>query len=156
MKGGENKVPNEIDNTNNHEEGEDGLKDVLGIDQRGVDLLLTIFEKRVTNCHIMNYGLTPIEVNSLLKSKTFITCKNLIFSNSNSDARAWDDVFITQKGKEAKAQEAFYNDEEETITMNGNVYLKKEGKWVSAQQIIISVNNETFDAIGSVEAEFKI
>ena len=96
------------------------------------------------------------ESQSLLKSKTFITCKNLIFSNSNSDARAWDDVFITQKGKEAKAQEAFYNDDEETITMNGNVYLKKEGKWVSAQQIIISVNNETFDAIGSVEAEFKI
>lgn len=96
------------------------------------------------------------EAQSLLKTKTFITCKNLIFSNSNSDAKAWDTVFITQKGKEAKAQEAFYSDNEETITMNGNVYLKKEGKWVSAQQIIVSVVNETFEAIGSVEAEFKI
>jgi hypothetical protein len=34
--------------------------------------------------------------------------------------------------------------------------MKKKDKWVNARQIVVSVNDETFQARGSVEAEFKI
>ncbi|MBI5701352.1 hypothetical protein HZC34_05875 [Candidatus Saganbacteria bacterium] len=96
------------------------------------------------------------DAKTLLEEKTFITSDTLTMSTINGDAKADGNVVVHQKGREAKADSADYSDSTETIMMVDNVYLKKDKDWIKSKKIIISVKNETFDAIGSVEAEFKI
>jgi hypothetical protein len=34
--------------------------------------------------------------------------------------------------------------------------MKKESEWISAKQVTVSIRDETFEAVGAVEAEFKL
>jgi lipopolysaccharide assembly outer membrane protein LptD (OstA) len=74
----------------------------------------------------------------------------------SSDARANGNVFVSQSGKEAKADQADYNDKEDILTLSGNVAIKEKEKWVKAKQVVVSIRHETFTASGSVEAEFRL
>ncbi|NQT29776.1 MAG: LPS export ABC transporter periplasmic protein LptC, partial [Candidatus Saganbacteria bacterium] len=85
----------------------------------------------------------------ILAEKTVLTSNNLTFSTKSGDARAQGAVKVIQKGKEAKADKALYNDEAETLTLTGNVYMKKENEWVKAKKVVVSVKDETFEAIGA-------
>jgi len=98
------------------------------------------------------------DTKKILKEKTVLTCSELVFSTKTGDATAAGHVFVYQKGKESKADKAIYDDKTETITLSGNVFMKdkEEEEWVSAQKVIISVKNETFDAVGSVEAQLVL
>lgn len=96
------------------------------------------------------------EARELLYSKTFLTSDALTLSLRSGDAQARGNVLVSQKGRQAKADQAVYSDKTENITMTGNVYLAKEKQWIKCRKIYISVNKETFEAVGSVEAEFKI
>ncbi|KPJ65618.1 hypothetical protein AMJ44_09795 [candidate division WOR-1 bacterium DG_54_3] len=96
------------------------------------------------------------EAQGILKEKTILTSNQLIFSTRNGDAQARGSVYVTQKGREAKSELALYNEEEEILTLTGNVFMKKEKEWVSAEKVMVSVRDETFEAIGAVEAEFKL
>lgn len=100
--------------------------------------------------------LKNIEAKKILKEKTVLTCNELIFSTRTGDARASGSVFVSQKQREAKADRAVYNDKDETLSLFGNVFMKKGKDWISCKQVIVSVKNETFEAVGSVEAEFKL
>jgi len=100
--------------------------------------------------------LKTAEGKKILKEKTVLTSNQLIISTKTGDAQASGSVLVTQKGREAKANYAVYNDKTEIITLTGNVYLKKGKEWVKAKKVIVSVKNETFEAIGAVEAEFKL
>lgn len=96
------------------------------------------------------------EAKKILKEKTILTSDNLVFSTRTGDASASGSVFVSQKGREAKADHAEYNDKEEILTLTGNVFMKKKKDWVSAKKVIVSVRDETFEAEGAVEAEFKL
>ncbi|KAF0134211.1 MAG: organic solvent tolerance protein OstA [Candidatus Saganbacteria bacterium] len=96
------------------------------------------------------------EAKKILHEKTVLTSNLLELSTENGNAKAIGNVFVLQKGKVAKADSAIYSEKDETITLTRGVFLKKEKQWIKCQKIIVSVKNETFDAAGSVEAEFKI
>lgn len=96
------------------------------------------------------------EAKKLLREKTMISSGALELSTKNGDAKASGKVIVTQKGREGKSDEASYSENSEIITLLGNVYLKKKNQWVKCKKIAVSVKNETFDAVGSVEAEFRI
>lgn len=96
------------------------------------------------------------EARKLLKEKTVLISDELDMSTKNGDAVAKGSVVVTQKGREGKAEQAIYNDRSEDITLIGNVFLKRQKEWIKCQSILVSVKNETFEAVGSVEAEFKL
>jgi lipopolysaccharide export system protein LptA len=96
------------------------------------------------------------EAKDILKEKTILTSDELIFSTKTGDAQAVGNVFVTQKGREAKANEAVYDDKNELLTLSGDAFMKQEGEWVSARKIIVSVKDETFDAEGAVEAQITL
>ncbi len=96
------------------------------------------------------------DARKLLEEKTFISSDNLDLSTKNGDALASGNVVVTQSSREARSNVADYSDATESIILTDNVYLKKDKAWVKCRKINISVKNETFTAIGSVEAEFKI
>jgi lipopolysaccharide assembly outer membrane protein LptD (OstA) len=96
------------------------------------------------------------EAKKILKEKTVLTSDELVFSTKTGDADASGSVHVTQKGKEAKADQAVYNDQTEIMILTGNVYLKRGSEWVKAKKVIISVRDETFEAFGAVEATFKL
>ncbi|MBU0672415.1 MAG: hypothetical protein KJ732_05260, partial [Candidatus Margulisbacteria bacterium] len=96
------------------------------------------------------------EANQILKTKTVLTSVELIIFTNTGNAQADGQVFVTQQGREAKAEHALYDDTQETITLTGDVFMKKAQEWVRARQVVVSVKDETFEAVGSVEAEFKL
>jgi len=96
------------------------------------------------------------EARKFLKEKTVLYADRLDLSTKTSNAKAYGSVLVVQNEKEAKADMAIYDDKEETMVLTGNVYLKKKDDWVKAEKVLVSVRNETFEAVGSVEAEFKI
>ncbi|HTY13068.1 MAG TPA: LptA/OstA family protein [Candidatus Omnitrophota bacterium] len=96
------------------------------------------------------------EARKLLAEKTFITSDSLTLSTRVGDAVAAGNVHVYQKGREGKAEKASYSDPSEILTLTGQVFLKKEKQWIKCQSIQVSVKNETFNAVGSVEAEFRI
>jgi lipopolysaccharide assembly outer membrane protein LptD (OstA) len=96
------------------------------------------------------------EAKSALQEKTVITCDNLQLSNDKGDCRAYGRVRVLQKEKEAKSDEAVYQENSENIVLTGNVYMKRKDDWVRANKVIVSVDKETFEAIGKVETIFKV
>lgn len=96
------------------------------------------------------------EAKKILKEKTVLISDKLILSTWSGDARASGSVFVSQKEREAKADYAEYDEKKEILTLSGNVYMKRGTVWVKAKQVIVSIKNETFEAIGAVEAEFKL
>ncbi len=96
------------------------------------------------------------EAKKILKEKTVLTSKELVFSTRSGDAKASGSVLVSLKGREAKADFAEYNEKKETLTLSGNVFMKKGTTWVKAKEVIVSVKHETFEAIGAVEAEFNL
>ncbi|MFH1541698.1 MAG: LptA/OstA family protein [bacterium] len=101
------------------------------------------------------------EAKEMMREKTILTSNRLIISTWTGDATAIGSVEVTQQNKEARAEEAVYDDEKEIITLTGNAFMKKESsstevEWVQAKKIIVSVKDETFEAEGQVEAKIKI
>jgi len=96
------------------------------------------------------------EAKDLLAEKTLLDANKLVMYTENGNADAYGDVFVTQKGREAKAEKAAYSEDTEIITLTGNVFMKKEKEWVKCQSVDVSVKNETFEASGEVESMFQI
>ena len=97
------------------------------------------------------------DTKKILKEKTVVTADEIVFSTKTSDAKASGNVIVTQREREAKTDAAVYDDKTEILTLTGHVAMQeKDGDWVNAQKIIVSIPKETFEAIGSVEAKFKL
>jgi lipopolysaccharide export system protein LptA len=65
-------------------------------------------------------------------------------------------VEVSQRGREARSDSAFYDDRNETLRLTGNVHLKRESEWLSCREVFISVKNETFEARGVAESRFNL
>jgi lipopolysaccharide assembly outer membrane protein LptD (OstA) len=96
------------------------------------------------------------EAKGALQEKTVITCNRLRLSTENGDCIAYGKVLVSQKDKEAKSDEAVYSEDSENIVLKGNVYMKRKNDWVKANKVIVSVDKETFEAVGAVETVFKV
>jgi len=94
------------------------------------------------------------EVRQSLREKTTITADQFEISATKGDTVASGNVVVAQNGKLSKSDTAKYDEKKEDIIMTDNVYMEKEGQWVKTNKIIVSVKNETFDAIGNVETKF--
>lgn len=92
----------------------------------------------------------------LLKEKTVVLANEIFFSIKTGDARAVGSVEVTQKGREARGDSAFYNEKNEVLSLTGNVFMKKGEDWISCRQVIISVQKQSFEALGVKEAMFKL
>ena len=82
------------------------------------------------------------ETRKLLKEKTILTADQLDLSTKTGDAKAYGAVHVVQKEKEARADQAVYDDKEETMVLTGNVYLKKKADWVKAEKVLVSVHED--------------
>lgn len=91
-----------------------------------------------------------------LRAKTYITSDSIEFSTRSGNARAAGNVVVTQKGKEAKAEAAYYDDKREILTMKGSVQMKKGADWLSCKKITVYISREVFEAEGMVEAKFNL
>ena len=96
------------------------------------------------------------ETKIALEEKTVIECNELKLFTKNSDSLSQGGVIVTQKDKSAKADQAEYLDQEKNIILTGNVFMNKEGEWIKTKKIIVSIKDETFEAFGGVETEFKL
>jgi lipopolysaccharide export system protein LptA len=96
------------------------------------------------------------EQKKLLRQKTVIRSREIVFSLKTGDARATGSVEVTQQGREARSDSAFYDDKEETLSLSGNVFLKRGEEWLRCQQVLISVKDETFEARGVEEGKFNL
>jgi len=96
------------------------------------------------------------DAQKILKEKTILTSDKFVFSTKTGDASASGSVFVYQKGREAKGNQAKYDEEKETLTLTGNAYTKKGVEWVKCNKIVVKVQDESFEAFGQVEAEFKL
>lgn len=94
----------------------------------------------------------------IASNKTTIWADRVLVSTRTENATCEGQVKVFQKEREAKSDYAFYDDKEEKIWLWGNVYTKdtKDSRWLKADQVLVSVQDETFTALGSVESEFKI
>ena len=97
-----------------------------------------------------------VEAKEFLKEGVLLNCDSLRVSTKNGDALAEGNVLLLQKNKRAKADHAFYDEKTELITMTGNVHIEKEGEWIKTKKVVVSVNKETFEAIGDVETMFRL
>ncbi|MFA6170678.1 MAG: LptA/OstA family protein [Candidatus Margulisiibacteriota bacterium] len=91
-----------------------------------------------------------------LRARTYITSDSIEFSTRSGNARAAGNVVVTQKGKEAKAESAYYDDKREILTMKGSVQMKKGTDWLSCKKITVYISREVFEAEGMVEAKFEL
>ena len=79
-----------------------------------------------------------------------------MLSADNSDAQAYGNVHVAQTSQEALSDAADYSENTGTIIMTGNVKMKKNGTWITADKAIVYVDKEIFEAIGGVETTINI
>jgi lipopolysaccharide assembly outer membrane protein LptD (OstA) len=97
------------------------------------------------------------ETRQALASKTTVTCERLVILLRERDMEARGKVTVTQKGRTATGDRATYTDKQKRIVVTGNVHMRDEdGNKIRADQVIISLIEETFEARGNVETEFRI
>jgi lipopolysaccharide assembly outer membrane protein LptD (OstA) len=78
---------------------------------------------------------------------------------ANDSFEASEGVVIYYKKRLIKADNVKYNNEDETLDLNGNVHIQEEnGDWIRSIKAIFYLNeeNEGFVADGEVEVEIKI
>ncbi len=68
------------------------------------------------------------------------------------DAFCFGNVKVLQKGKLAYAERAYYLENEENIKLFTNVrFQQDDGTWLSADEALVSLKDNTFKAVGDVE-----
>jgi len=96
------------------------------------------------------------EAKKALITRTHVKCDKLIIDTESNDAKAYGNVLVIQTSKEAKSDQAEYSEGNAVIVMTGNVYMKKNDDWITADKVIVSVDKEIFEATGGVETTFKV
>jgi lipopolysaccharide export system protein LptA len=80
-----------------------------------------------------------------------------MFTDDNSFI-AKESVIIDQGDRELKAKEARYEDKEQIMRLNGDVYIEEDGDWIKSNKAVfyLASDDKEFSADGEVEIEFKI
>ncbi len=92
-----------------------------------------------------------------LQTKTILTCERLVLLLKDRDMQAEGTVTVTQKGRVATSDRATYTNKNRRIVMTGNVRMREEdGSQLRAEQVVIALVEETFEAFGNVESDFRV
>lgn len=92
-----------------------------------------------------------------LAAKTTLKSERLLIDTRERTMEARGKVTVTQKGRTATGDLATYAERDRRIVLTGNVRMRdEEGSLIRADKVIISLAEETFEAAGAVETEFRI
>lgn len=96
------------------------------------------------------------EAKESLEEKTLLYADIFEIYTDSKNAKGWGNVKVFQKGKEAQAENAIFDEEREEIILTKNVSVNKDDEWIKCDKLIVSVTEETFTALGEIEGTFKI
>jgi lipopolysaccharide assembly outer membrane protein LptD (OstA) len=92
-----------------------------------------------------------------LASKTTLTAARLVIELKARNMLAEEDVTVTQQARTATGNRATYTDKDKVVVVTGNVRMRDDdGSWLRADRVVISLIEETFEALGNVETEFRV
>ncbi|MBU0579786.1 MAG: hypothetical protein KKA19_01300 [Candidatus Margulisbacteria bacterium] len=89
--------------------------------------------------------------------KTTILADKIRMRIDDRDAFALGNVVVRQEGKLAYADKAYYLEKDENIRLKGQVrFQQNDGTWLQAEEALVSLKNNTFEAVGEVETNIII
>lgn len=92
-----------------------------------------------------------------LETSTVLRCDRLVILLKERDMQATGHVVVEQRGRSATGERALYTDKDRRIVVTGNVHMRDEdGSQLRAEKVVISLVDETFEAMGNVETEFPV
>ncbi len=95
------------------------------------------------------------ETRRALTGKITLTCERLVLLLDERDMHAQGAVLVTLKGRSAMGDRAVYTNKDREILLTGNVRFRDEdGSTLRADRVMISLADETLEAMGNVEADF--
>ncbi|HET8679712.1 MAG TPA: LptA/OstA family protein, partial [bacterium] len=90
-------------------------------------------------------------------SVTRLTCTRLVMTLRERDAVAEGPLRVTQKDRWATGDRGTYTEATRRLIVTGNVKMQEtDGRRLTADRVIISLIEETFEADGNVETHFTI
>ena len=100
---------------------------------------------------------TSEEARQVLAAPARLACSRLTLFLRSRDMEAEEQVKLTQGARLATGDRARYTHRDRRVTVSGNVYLRDEdGNSIRADHVIIALREETFEALGNVQTEFKM
>lgn len=100
---------------------------------------------------------TAEEARQALATPAQLACGRLTLFLQSRDMEAEGRVKVTQGARLARGDRARYTHRDRRVTVSGNVYLQDEdGNTIRADRVIIALREETFEALGNVQTEFKV
>ncbi|MGH2404873.1 MAG: hypothetical protein ACRDGN_10470, partial [bacterium] len=97
------------------------------------------------------------EERQVLASVTRLTCTRLVMALRERDAVAEGPLRVTQKDRWASGDRGTYTEATRRLVVTGNVRMQEaDGQRLSADRVVISLIEETFEAEGNVETQFTI
>jgi lipopolysaccharide export system protein LptA len=101
-------------------------------------------------------GKNPLNTGGQIQ-QTRITSQSMVYDWAVRSGEASGRVTVTQGNRRANGDRAHYNGISEIITMTGNVKFEQgSNHWVTAQQVVIDMKNDTFSASGGVSGTFYV
>lgn len=92
-----------------------------------------------------------------LSEKITILCGKVEYFYDRKEAFAEGNIKVIQEDSTASAEKAYYYDKEEKIVVEGNVKLeRKNGEWLTCQKAVISLKEDTVEAIGVIESQILV
>ena len=97
------------------------------------------------------------EERQALTSVTRLTCTRLVMTLRERDAVAEGPLKVTQKDRWATGDRGTYTEATRRLIVTGNVRMQEtDGRRLTADRVVISLIEETFEAEGNVETHFTI
>lgn len=97
------------------------------------------------------------ETQEALASKTTLMCDRLVIRLKERGMEAQGRVTVLQEGRSVTGDRATYAAKDERISVIGDVRLHDvDGSWLRADEVVVSLVQGTFDAVGNVETEFPL
>lgn len=97
------------------------------------------------------------EARRVLAAPARLACGRLTLFFQSRDMEAESQVKLTQGARLATGDRARYTHRDRRVTVSGNVHMQDEdGNSIRADRVIIALREETFEAQGNVQTEFRV
>jgi len=98
------------------------------------------------------------EERKALQTPAVLTADRVVITLSTRGSVATGNVRVTQEGRRAEGDRAEYDDQQGRIVLSGRrVRLEREdGSWLEAEQVVVSLREDTFEAHGTVDTTFPV
>ncbi|HEU5299260.1 MAG TPA: LptA/OstA family protein [bacterium] len=97
------------------------------------------------------------DVAEALRSRTVLRCDRALVRLSARDLTADGSIRVEQEGRLATGDHAVYTSRDRLLVVTGGVRMQEtDGSWLRADKVVISLADETFEAVGNVETEFSV